>query len=1165
MPSIDSLSIQITASTASAETKVKQLTQALTDLAASINAIDVSKFEILANSVDKFSNGLANLKGSGAKEIKALGKAINIVNESANNGTTDTFAKGVEKIGDESRKTTESINSVSASFKKIDSTAADEICNSMENVSATVKKTAGEMGAFKNILSHLKIIIPTEGLEKVDKRIERLQEKIEDLQDKLDFKSQTNPDYVDSKEMEKDQEKIEGLINELDRLKLKKQELESHGGFKLNLGATITNLRKGFESVNKKLDEFVSKMRRAHSRTKDTAKSTENFSLASMKLAKELTRVTKMLKLMITRMILRKVIQNAIDGFKNLVQYSSEVDASVSLMWNSFRQLGNAVAAAVSPLISALAPALNYIIQLCIKVANAVNQVISALLGRSTWTKAKTLTDDYGASLDKTNKSAKDLKRTILGFDEINQLQDNKDSGGAGGGMTKPEDMFEDAKIESKWADLAKKLRSILNQLLAPIKKAWANVGDQVVAAWKGAFQSVKKLLEDIGRDFLKVWNQPETIRMLENILRIFRDIGSVIRLLADGLDRAWNKNKVGLHILEGIRDLFAIIIQHVKNMTSATVLWAKELDFYPLLEAFKNWVESMKPVVDAIAGAFEDFYRKVLLPLTEWSLEKGLPELIDVFTDFNNKVEWDTIRERLNRVWEALEPFGEAVGEGLVKFISGVADKIANFLNSEGWDSFIDTLVTWTSSIDADEVARGLEKIFEALVAYKTVSTLVTIVDKLKEIVGISNAGIEIAIKFTIAFAIGQWAFDKFMQFWQWIYKIGMESAGYDKISVDIEMSFFTKLREEYGGVGGIGHLFADLLTGDIDKKTSEWRVEAVAETYGITEASVEVEDLRKKTEDLKNSDGIQMFVEKANGSIEQLKDINAVDFSPIKDSVDGVGKSVGDLVITVEKDTDSIAKSVNGIKLTPITDEANKLKKDVTNAFKDTKTSVEKDANAIKKSTDDIDFKSFIDKALDMETDVTESFDSVNTAVDDTSENMSDNFTDMSATVSDGAKDILDATDTIKSGFTADKWTFDGVAQGLGETFRKAKEAIKKEWNEIANTLNGTHEVGTSTIKIDLPKFARGGFPEDGLFMANHNELVGQFDNGKTAVANNEQITTGIANAVYSAIMSANAGGGGNARYINNTIQIDGRTIARAVTQGQQELSRRMSPVTT
>ena len=57
--------------------------------------------------------------------------------------------------------------------------------------------------------------------------------------------------------------------------------------------------------------------------------------------------------------------------------------------------------------------------------------------------------------------------------------------------------------------------------------------------------------------------------------------------------------------------------------------------------------------------------------------------------------------------------------------------------------------------------------------------------------------------------------------------------------------------------------------------------------------------------------------------------------------------------------------------------------------------------------------------------------------------------------------------------------------------------------------------------TFGIDW--YANGGFPEDGLFMANHNELVGKFSNGKTAVANNEQIVQGIQSGVTSAIANA------------------------------------------
>ena len=59
-----------------------------------------------------------------------------------------------------------------------------------------------------------------------------------------------------------------------------------------------------------------------------------------------------------------------------------------------------------------------------------------------------------------------------------------------------------------------------------------------------------------------------------------------------------------------------------------------------------------------------------------------------------------------------------------------------------------------------------------------------------------------------------------------------------------------------------------------------------------------------------------------------------------------------------------------------------------------------------------------------------------------------------------------------------------------------------------------------------VHIPRFyayAQGGFPEDGFFYANHNELVGEFSNGKTAVANNEQIIKGIQSGVFSGVMDA------------------------------------------
>ena len=92
-----------------------------------------------------------------------------------------------------------------------------------------------------------------------------------------------------------------------------------------------------------------------------------------------------------------------------------------------------------------------------------------------------------------------------------------------------------------------------------------------------------------------------------------------------------------------------------------------------------------------------------------------------------------------------------------------------------------------------------------------------------------------------------------------------------------------------------------------------------------------------------------------------------------------------------------------------------------------------------------------------------------------------------------------------------------------------------------------------------IYLTGFATGGFPEDGLFMANHNELVGQFSNGKTAVANNQQITEGIARATYDAFMTAfsqTGGSGGSDQPVN--IYLDGKLIAQSTTKYQKQFAR-------
>lgn len=161
----------------------------------------------------------------------------------------------------------------------------------------------------------------------------------------------------------------------------------------------------------------------------------------------------------------------------------------------------------------------------------------------------------------------------------------------------------------------------------------------------------------------------------------------------------------------------------------------------------------------------------------------------------------------------------------------------------------------------------------------------------------------------------------------------------------------------------------------------------------------------------------------------------------------------------------------------------------------------------------------------------------------------------------------------DDVEKWFTKKKWNdaMSGVVDAFEETWGTAISSIKQIWNNFAEWLNEkltwtidpvviagkTIFEGTTINLGKIPTFQVGGFPEDGLFMANHTELVGQFSNGKTAVANNEMIVAGIEEAAYRGFARAYAENSREADLLQELIYavregkeitIDGRSLVKA-----------------
>ncbi len=131
------------------------------------------------------------------------------------------------------------------------------------------------------------------------------------------------------------------------------------------------------------------------------------------------------------------------------------------------------------------------------------------------------------------------------------------------------------------------------------------------------------------------------------------------------------------------------------------------------------------------------------------------------------------------------------------------------------------------------------------------------------------------------------------------------------------------------------------------------------------------------------------------------------------------------------------------------------------------------------------------------------------------------------------------------------------------LNKTIKGVEDLVNLAIDALKTVAKAASMVPGISFSIDIPHvhfepihtFQTGGFPEDGLFMANHNELVGQFDNGKTAVANNEQIVDGISQGVRQAVadllepyLSELVSSNREIADKDSTVNIDGRELVSA-----------------
>lgn len=219
------------------------------------------------------------------------------------------------------------------------------------------------------------------------------------------------------------------------------------------------------------------------------------------------------------RSVIKAISQAFREGVNNLYQWSKLNDgrfaSSMDRAASSLQYLKNSLGAMVAPLINALVPVLEIVIDRIVAIANVVNQFIAAITGADYWTRATYYAKEYGAAVGGAAGNAKKLKDFMLGIDELNVFNDQNGSGGGGGGAAggNYNDMFEnvdsiDSGIKNfadrikeaietgDWSGIGRSIANKINSIFTP--ETFVSIGRKISGAINGAISLVGGVISNL-------------------------------------------------------------------------------------------------------------------------------------------------------------------------------------------------------------------------------------------------------------------------------------------------------------------------------------------------------------------------------------------------------------------------------------------------------------------------------------------------------------------------------------------------------------------------------------------------------------------------------------------------------------------------------------------
>lgn len=454
MATVDTLQIEISASSEKAASAIDKLTASMTKLQGAFKGTGSKKFENLSKSLRELgetAKGLEDSIGALAKAASAVERLSNIKNVKIPKGIGD----GIRNIGLAAEMVTPqavaNLDNMTRSLQRLQNVDLRGLPSALRSTSRTSKATRARSAAAESGTEEVES--KTRGVSAVLARI------------KKPFKIAI--DVIDLK-------RVSTLAK-----------------------AAFSHLKNLGKRIKMRIDN----------------KPIMNLSKVLPRLSKTISGLGRVAFYRAIRTAIKAITQAFDEGLKNAYAFSaglsSAIDGRIAVALDSLSghalTMKNQLGAAFGSLLTALAPIINAIIGLITALATAITQLFAAFTG-GTFLRAKDVSSKFADDMQRGGGAAKEWKNQLMGFDEINRLEDQSGGGGGGGGSAlSAEDMFDvetvdsaiqdfvhslkDAVKHGRWSEVGQLLGEKMNEIVDSVR--WEEIGRKIGHFFDGAIQSL--------------------------------------------------------------------------------------------------------------------------------------------------------------------------------------------------------------------------------------------------------------------------------------------------------------------------------------------------------------------------------------------------------------------------------------------------------------------------------------------------------------------------------------------------------------------------------------------------------------------------------------------------------------------------------------------------